>query len=1034
MYFVKGLCMKYVLGLDIGIASVGFAVVEQDDNREFTGISDAGVRVFRAAEQPKTGASLALPRREKRGSRRRLQRRVSRLYRLKQLFVQNGIITEQNIEELYIDGKKTIDVWNLRKDALERKLTGEEFYRCLMHIAKRRGFKSIRKSEEAKNSGALLKAIEENSVKFNQGKYRTIGEMYATLYADDIPKRNKRDSYKNSIPRNLLYDEVGIIFENQRKLGFDKATTELEDAYKNIAFYQRPLSSFEDKIGNCIFEKNEKRAPKYSYSAELFTAATRIVNTTIVDEMGNSRFFKESEILKLKDLAHINSKVTYAQAKKCLNLSQTDRFNSLNYNKKDKKTGELINPETSVFVELKGYHAIRKVIEKNLGKEYFNSIQYDKDLFNKIAFVLTCEKSDENIVKKMEELNIPNEIIRCVQDLSMSKVIHLSIKAIEKILPFMLTGMKYNEACFEAGYNHSVLNASKNKCCLLPVLQPNEMTTNPVVNRAISQTRKVINTLIKKYGAFDTIIVEMARDLSKSVNERREIEKAQEEFQAQKELARKRCIENGIDPDVPKSNLLKFRLWEEQNGYCMYSGKYIPPSKLKEPNSVQIDHIIPFSKSFDDSLNNKVLCLTDENQRKGNKIPYEHIGESNWHEFVNRIKMYNLKTAKVNRLTRKSYPKEDEAFKSRNLNDTRYMAKFIKDYIKENLDFDNNLKVETRNGAITAFLRTNWGLVKNRQKNDKHHAQDAVIIACTTQKMVQKISATAAQIEKNEYVNNKKPKYKKPWETFNEDIEKTISNIFVSRAIRAKISGEIHEETIRSAKHLAEGYTTLKTPIKKINLSILENMFDKERNIKIYEILKERLLEFDNDPKKAFEIPIYMPLSEEKVKLGQRPHEIKSIKIKDNGISGIKVNNGFASNSSIARLDVFKKENKKGKNEYFFVPVYVSDFGNDLPNKIFPVTKTSGNIDETYEFCFSLYQDCLISVNMSGNKNDEKYWYYRGFDISTGTITVDSNDREIEKQRISVKKAALIKKYQVGILGDIHEIKKEKRQSIKRKK
>ena len=71
---------------------------------------------------------------------------------------------------------------------------------------------------------------------------------------------------------------------------------------------------------------------------------------------------------------------------------------------------------------------------------------------------------------------------------------------------------------------------------------------------------------------------------------------------------------------------------------------------------------------------------------------------------------------------------------------------------------------------------------------------------------------------------------------------------------------------------------------------------------------------------------------------------------------------------------------------------------------------------------------------MEGKKSEEKYWYYRGFDISTGTITVDSNDREIEKQRISVKKAALIKKYQVGMLGDIHEIKKEKRQSIKRKK
>ena len=92
--------------------------------------------------------------------------------------------------------------------------------------------------------------------------------------------------------------------------------------------------------------------------------------------------------------------------------------------------------------------------------------------------------------------------------------------------------------------------------------------------------------------SFDTIIIEMARDLSKSVKERREIKKAQDDFQAEKEKARLRCIEHGLNPDNPKSNLLKFRLWEEQGGFCIYSGKYIDPQRLAESDYVDIDHII----------------------------------------------------------------------------------------------------------------------------------------------------------------------------------------------------------------------------------------------------------------------------------------------------------------------------------------------------------------------------------------------------------------------------------------------------------
>lgn len=1029
--------MKKILGLDIGISSIGYSVINYDDSCFNGEIIKTGVRIFTAAEQPKTGASLAEPRRIARGSRRRLSRRSSRLYNIKKLMFKNNIITSDEIENLYLPQSHNIDIWTLRKEALNRKLSNDEFYRILVHIAKRRGFKSIRKSEEAKNEGKLLKAIKTNIEDLKSKKFLTIGEMFATIYTEDTPKRNKKDDYKNSIPRSLLEEEVKIIFKKQKEFGNGFATEEILKDYLTIAFYQRPLQSMDSMIGNCTFEKDEKRAPKGAYSSEIFTALTKLVNTSIISEFGIERFLTSEEIQRIIELSHENVKVTYKQIRKLLELFANDRFKNLKYDQQkiDKKTGEKIcmNPEEDTFIELKQYHKIKNSIKKSLGENYFEEIKQDKNLFNNIAIALTYEKSDENVIKKMQKFNIPDKVIECVKDLSMNKVMHLSIKAIDKIIPFMSEGQKYNEACLSAGYNHSVIETGKEKQNLLPVLSNEELTTNPVVNRAISQTRKVVNALIRTYGKFDSIIIETARDLSKSHQERIDIKKGQDEFKTQKEAIKKRCIEEyNINPEIG-NNLLRVRLWEEQGGKCVYSGKSIDVRRLSEPNYTDIDHIIPYSRSFDDSLNNKVLCLADENRQKGNKIPYEYIGETNWYSFVEKTKSLHLKDAKFNRLVRKTY--DQEGFKTRNLNDTRYISRFIKDYIKENLDFDNNLKVETRNGSLTAFLRKQWGLIKNREENDRHHALDAIVIACSTQGMVKYLSTISAQRENYDFINGSKPKFKKPWNNFSEDIEKAISGIFVSRAIRAKATGQIHDDTIRSPKHLKYGFTTKKTPLEDIKLETLENMFDKERNIVIYNILKERLEKFDNNPKKAFEEPVYMPLKNSKKDLGVKPHRIKTIKIKKTGTSGIKVHNGFANNASMIRVDVFNKKNKKGKNEFFFVPIYLSDFSKEnLPNKAISSQKSGWiEMDNTYHFNFSLYPDTLISINMTGKPEDNKFYYYKGCDIDSGRILLDTHDRSIANTRISPKSAYSMKKYQVGLLGDYNEVKKEKRLKLKRK-
>lgn len=177
---------------------------------------------------------------------------------IKRLFINKGLLTEDDINNIFCSGAKKSDVWTLIKEALERKLTVEEFYRIIHHIAKRRGFKSVRKSEEAKAEGDLLKSLTNNIELFNSGNYQTIGEMFATIYTGDEPKRNKKDNYKNSVPRELLYDELKVIFTKQRQFGLGVANCDFEEEIFNIAFRQRPIQSMKEMVGYYTIKSFER--------------------------------------------------------------------------------------------------------------------------------------------------------------------------------------------------------------------------------------------------------------------------------------------------------------------------------------------------------------------------------------------------------------------------------------------------------------------------------------------------------------------------------------------------------------------------------------------------------------------------------------------------------------------------------------------------------------------------------------------------------------------------------------------------------
>ena len=978
---------KRIFGFDLGIASIGWAVVDFDKeyfNQE-TGeviegkIIGSGVRCFPKAENPKDGSSLAATRREKRLARRISRRKSRRMQAIKKLFVANGLVADlEELNKLYAM-QSGGDVWNLRVDGLSRPLSENELIRVLTHLAKHRGFKSYRKAAEEKDddNGKVLKAIKANKKLLDGDKNKTLAQVIVEKAGFYGKKRNctqKNDKgkdvavYNNSIPREEIEKELNLIYNKQK--AYNIFSEKLYEDFKKIAFRFRPVRSIEKMVGYCTLEKNEKRAPKEAPSSELFVALSKINNMSINDN-GTIRFVNSDEKDKIINLLRTTKTVKYKTLSSKV-FAENVQFRDIDYKKtkkKDKK-GEItdIDPEDVIFYEMKGWHKLKSQF---MDSEWLE-LQKNIPLLDEIVNIIACEKNDTAIYNALKKLEIKEEYISKFAKCTFDKFINLSFKALYKIIPFMQMQERttYYDACKKAGYDPEAHGPSlvKEKGLLLDNILPDKLTTVPVVNRTVAQFRKVYNAMVRKYGLPDQINIETGRELKKTFKERKEIENKNKENQEERKNAAEYLNNKNIKNN--STNILKYRLYLEQDGKCIYSGKQIDIKRLDEVGYLDIDHIIPYSRSLDNSYNNKVLCLSEENRKKSNKTPFEYIeDQEQWDEFETRVKLLHNKV-KENNLLDKTFKDRELKFRERNANDNSHISRYVKQYCEDGIDFSNSPwkeiknRVQVRSGSLTDYLRNCWGLVKNRDENDRHHAQDAIVIACATQKMVTYLSYVSGILE-NKYkikaekgeawYKSLKHKFQEPWSGFRKEVLSSIDKIFISRPPRKSATGEIHQERIR----------TLNPENKKYN----------EKEVK----------------------------------------------------SGINIRGGLANNGNMLRTDVFVKKNKKGKEQFYLVPVYLSDMGKNLPNKAIVANKSEDEwvkIDDSYTFKFSLFLDDLVKVTKGKNIT---FGYFDGTDRCNGTITIEAHDRSFIKSGIGVKTLDKIQKFSVDPLGNITEIKQETR-------
>lgn len=723
---------KLVLGIDMGITSVGWGIIDKESGD----IVDKGVRIFKegtAAENAK--------RRDKRSSKRLKRRRQQRIIELKRLLKREGFLSE--------DYTPLKNVYELRCKGLKEKLTNQELVSVILNIAKKRGISFeviedssdkekkkfstkdiIRKNEQELRNEHLMVCEQQYNILKKEGKVRGIYNIYKSA---SYQKELERILTIQELPKELTEKILKIVF---RKRDFDEGPGSASSPTIYGRFVPKEngeievIESMIEKMrGKCSVFTNEPRAPKMAFTSDLFNFLNDLNNLRINGE----EILPECKKEIVNDYIIPKGKITLDKLLKYFGVERED------------VTGIRKNGEKYVITEFVGYQKILKVLENAGAKNVFtlNNITIVDDIIE----VLTKYK---NLDKRLEELKKINEknnnmfdeniISNFAEIVGVDQYHSLSYKAIKEMLPDLWeTSDNQMQILTNLGLTFEKNIHLKGRK-VIPTMA--DKIYSPVAKRVHNETIKVINAIIKKYGELDSIVIEMARERN-SAEAKKNIEKMNS-IREEMNRSAKELIESNAQKKIKATPKLveKIKLYNEQDHQCLYSGKNIDLEKLiNDPSAYEIDHIIPFSISLDNSLNNKVLVLTSENRAKGRRSPHQYFASGyakyrNENDFTLQVKELEKrklisKEKLMNLLNKDDITADDvrKRFIERNLVDTRYASRVVLNLLK-NYFAENNIptKVFTIRGKITFLFRRSRKLKKCRDTY-YHHIVDALIVA-----------------------------------------------------------------------------------------------------------------------------------------------------------------------------------------------------------------------------------------------------------------------------------------------------------------
>ncbi len=827
--------MPYRLALDLGTTSIGWAMVRlnHDNPPAPVAVIKAGVRIFSDGRNPKDGSSLAVTRRAARAMRRRRDRLLKRKARMMKMLIEHGFFPADDAE------RKSFELMNpyeLRAKGLDEELAPGEFARALFHINQRRGFKSNRKTDKKESDASALKAAigtlrAQLDPQGREGKARTVGEW---LYRRDVAGQTVRARYREN---RVLRDDGKNRVEKSYDLYIDRAMIEAEfDALwaKQAAINPRLYNGnaridlkdcllFQRKLrpvlpGRCTLMPEEVRAPLALPSQQLFRIYQEVNNLRILQEDLRDLPLTMEQRDALVAALEENGKRSFTQIKRLLKLPGATQFNL-----EDVKRQELKGNSTSAILSRPEY----------FGAEWS---RYPLAKQDKIVMQLVSEENEARLIAWLQqETGVDEAHAEAIANAGLPEGYgSLSEKALARILPALKAGVTtYDKAVQEAGFDHHshISHAATGE--ILPALpyyaeylqrhvgfgsgnpeDPPEKRygkiANPTVHIGLNQVRVVVNALIKRYGHPSEVIVEVARDLKQSREQRMEDQKRQAENQRRNERLRAEAAAIlQISPErVRHADIQKLILWQELNPgnvadrRCPYTGIPISESMVLT-EAVEIEHILPFSMTLDDSLNNKTISMRQANRIKGNRTPWEareDFERQGWgfDGILHRAEL--MPKNKRYRFAADGYEKwlrDDKDFLARALNDTRHLSRVAREYLS--LICPQATRVIP--GQMTALLRAKFGLndilglngEKNRDDH-RHHAVDACVIAVTDQGMLQRFanaSKSTRQAQMDRLVDN----MPMPWSTYRDHVSRAVNNIWVSHKPDHGYEGAMMEAT-----------------------------------------------------------------------------------------------------------------------------------------------------------------------------------------------------------------------------------------------
>lgn len=1027
------------LGIDLGIASCGWAVIEQDESGGR--IVAMGARTWDAPETDKERTPTNQLRRMHRGMRRVIKRRRQRMNAIRKLFRDHGLIEVQGATGLRIG---MLDPWELRAAGLDRKLTGPELAVALGHIAKHRGFKSNRKGERNANASPEatkfnngLKEVEKAFAERrrpNGGMWRTVGEMFARDEAFADRKRNRDGLFTRSIQRDDQAKEVAKLFEAQRRIGNPLASTELEAAFAHAAFFQRHLRDSDDLVGQCPFEPAERRAARRAPSFERFRLLSRLAALRLT-EGREERPLTPDQIAAVDGVFGQQKSISFKTLRKALALPDGTAFAGVS---SDDEKNDFVGRASNAA---EGTHSLRTVILKSAGEVAWLSLRHTPEKLDAAAAVITFREDIDSIRKGLTEIGfepaVLTTLMAAVEDGRPFKAFkgaaHISALAARTILPHFAAHPLYSDACAAAGYDHA-----------RPPETDVDAITNPVARKAVREALKQVKAIVMEYGLPGAIHVELARDVGKSKEERDEIKSGIEKRNKALDRLKGEFVHVVGREHSSREDLMRFELWQEQCGRCLYSDRDIHPDMIvASNNTVQVDHILPWHLSGDDSFKNKTLCFAKANQDKRGRTPYRWMENDvdRWEIFRGCV----TSTKTLHPHKRKNFLLVDdsvlaEKFRPRNLNDTKYATRLTLDMLarmypesdrftgvpRRPEDEKKTRRLFARPGGLTDRLRRAWGLQGlkkgedgKRIADDRHHALDALIVAVTSEGALQQLTR-AAQREEERGSSRFIADFPQPWPGFRDEAHAMLREVFVSRAERRRARGEGHAQTVRRVDRTDDGPVVYeRKSVDALTDADLARIKDPDRNAATIASLREW---------------IGAGKPRDRRPLSPKGDPISKVRLATTRKVDVLVRDGVAERGEMVRVDVFRKKNRRDAWEYFLVPIYPHQVfdAEDWPEP--PNRAVSAFKDETdwiemtpdYDFAWSLYPMCFVELE----KTDGTFidGYFRGMHRGTGNISVSrANSKDDLVEGLGPRRLKSLSKQSIDRLGRRTEILSEKR-------